>query len=283
MRPLPAIRELWRISAARDLSLIAAGVAFFALLAIFPAVAAVIALWGFWADPVVVQQQLQLLREFVPPEAFALLETQIERLVGTNERGLGVASLVSLAVALWSARLGVAAVIRGMNAIMGGAQRGGVRHIVIALALTVLLMAVAIVALAAILILPVVLAFMPLGPLAESTIVAAKWGVAVGTVVVGLAILYRFGPNLPGRRTRWLSPGLGLAVALWAAASVALSRFLANFGNYNEVYGSIGAVIALLVWFYISAYAVLLGAAFNRVLRDSAMPPASDEASEALN
>lgn len=272
MRRLAAISaELWRVASERHLGLIAAGVAFFAMLAIFPAVAALVALFGFWADPAVIDTQLDLMSEFIPPDAFALLDAQVNRLIALNDSTLGWTTALSLLVALWSARLGVAALVQGLNAVHGVQNRAGLWHLAIAVLLTGAMIAVALVALATMLILPVVLAFFPLGGFYGTAAEILRWALALMVVLGGLSVFYRYGPNRNGPRGSWLSPGLFFALLLWATASFGFSYFLSNFGNYNEVYGSIGAVIALLMWLYISAYAVLLGAALNAVL-ESRLP-----------
>lgn len=254
---------VWHIIGARNLGLISAGVAFYALLSIFPAVAAIISLFGFFADPLVIEAQMELLREFVPEDAFELLSAQVDRLIAARDYALGWTSLVSVLIVFWTARLGVAAIIRGMTAIYGREPRGGLWHTITALALTAVLIGVAIVALALVVVLPVVLAFVPQTPLTGVILESLRWVLAVCVAVFGIALLYRYGPNRNGPRTRWFSPGLLMAVILWAATSISFSWFLGNFGNYNEVYGSIGAVVALLMWFYISAFVILLGAALN--------------------
>lgn len=251
----------------RHLGLVSAGVAFFAMLAIFPAVAAVIALFGYFTDPLLIQNQLELLSDFIPTDAYILLRDQVLRLVRTNDSTLGWTSVISIVAALWSARRGVAALIQGLNAIYATQSRGGVRDMVVALVMTGAMVIVAMVALAALVVIPIIMAFFPLGGFYGILLEMLRWAAALGVLVVGLALFYRYGPNRDqAGRGRWLSPGLALAVVLWAAASVAFSVFLANFGNYNEVYGSIGAVVALLMWFYISAYVVLLGGVLNSVV-----------------
>lgn len=252
----------------RRLGLIAAGVGFFALFALFPAVAALIALAGFWLDPVAVEDTLDLMGEFLPADAFELVADQARRLSGTTSRTLGFASGLSLLAATWSARLGVGALIQGLTAIYGGAPRGSLREIVLALFLTVTLMVVGLIAVAAILLVPVLLAliapFIPADSWLPFLAEFIRWAVAATALVVGLGLFYRYGPNRPENlRSPFLSPGLVLAMTLWSLASVGFSIYLSNFGNYNEVYGSIGAVIALMMWLYLSAYAVLMGAALN--------------------
>ncbi len=263
----------------RNLGLIASGVAFWAMLAIFPAIAALIALWGYRADPSVVAAQLPMAREFLPEEGYRLLSNQVNALVAQNVSTLGWTSVISTLVALWSARTGVGALVQGVNAISDKQNRGGLRDILTAFVLTFALMGVAIIALVSIVVLPIILAFVPLGPLAGLAVTTVNWIIAVSVVVMGISVIYRYGLNRPGERPRWFTPGLWLAVALWALASWSFSYYLSNFGNYNEIYGSIGAVIALLMWFYISAYVVLIGAALNAELDRArkAMAKATEE------
>jgi len=287
LRRLPGIlATVWRITGERRLALVAAGVGFFTMLALFPGLAALIALVGLWADPLVVQDTLELAVEFVPEEAFAILSDQVSRLVLGDGGRLGWASLVSLAAAIWSARLGVGALAQGLDAIYGCPPRGGLRDILLALALTAVLIGVGVVAVAAILLTPLVLAIVAIFLPQDSALFwiaeALRWTVALTALLIGLGMFYRFGPNRPdGLRSRFLSPGLFLAIVLWAAASAGFTLFVSNFGNYNEVYGSIGAVIALLMWFYISAYAVLIGGALNYAVERHAAdaPPVADQSS----
>lgn len=267
--------QIWLAVGARNLGLISAGVAFFAFLAVFPAVAALIAMLGFLADPSLIAPQLEVLAEFVPEDAYSLLSVQVFRLISVNDSTLGWTTALSTGAALWSARRGVSALVQGLNTIHGTDNRGGVRHAITAMVLTLALIGATLVALATMVISPLIFAFVPLGPLESLLVTVAKWAAALAVVVLSIALVYRFGPNRRPR-IRWLSPGLFLAVALWAAASFGFSQFLANFGNYNEVYGSIGAVIALMMWFYISAWVVLFGAVLNAEMEK----PAQDAPSQ---
>lgn len=253
---------VWSDAESRNVGIASAGVAFYALLAVFPGIAAVISLWGFLSDPAVIDAQIELLREFLPPDAFTLIVGQTERLMAARDTTLGWTTLVSIAVTLWSARLGVGALLIGLNSVHGVPNRGGFGHAVVAVALTLALVGVVLVALAAFVILPVVLAFLPLGNLGAAALTLANWLVALAVVAGGVALVFRLGPNRAEPLAR-LWPGLVVAVALWGVVSVAFARYLAAFGNYNEVYGSLGAVVALLMWFYIGAYALLLGAVLN--------------------
>lgn len=252
----------------KNASLISAGVAFYALFAIFPGIAATISLFGLLADPGVVAEQLELMRDFIPPGAFALFQSQIDRLLGAGGTTLGWTTVFSIGVALWSARAGVAALMRGLNAIFGRPNRGGLRHTFVALLLTGALVGIAIVALLLVVVTPILLKFVPVVGGLAWTLEILRWAVAIAVLVFGLGLLYRYGPNARGERLAWFTPGAGVVVVCWFAMSALFSVYVANFSNYNEVYGSIGAVVALLMWFYLSAYLVLLGADLNMALRN---------------
>jgi len=256
---------LWQRTADREISMMAAGVAFFGFLALFPALAAVIAIWGFAADPAVIRAEFALLADVMPPEAFALLSQQVDALLLANNRNLGWATLVSTLIALWSARSGVDALIRGLNAIHGLRARGGVQHLAQALMLTLVLVALALAAMALAVVVPLVLTFLPIGQTQFALLELANLAVVFALVVLAIWVIYRLGPNhaAGAQEVPILSRGLLVAMVLWAAASRGLVIYLANFASYNKIYGSIGAVVALLLWFYLSAYAILLGAAVD--------------------
>lgn len=262
-RVLRAVSEL---SSDVHLGLIAAGVAFFGIFAIFPGLATLIALFGLLADPSVVESQLELMQDIIPQDAYALINAQIGRLLAAQSGTLGWATGVSVAVALWSARAGVGALIQGLNAIQGNPNRGGLWHAVVALVMTMALIGIAIIALLVVVVVPVGLALIPVAQDWGHMIEALRWGVALFVLLAALGILYRFGPYRRQRRSGLVTPGAVLVVVSWLAVSVAFSYYLTNFGSYNQVYGSIGAVIAMLMWLYLSAYLVLLGAALNLVI-----------------
>jgi membrane protein len=250
----------------KNAGLISAGVAFYGLFAIFPGIAAFISLFGLFADPAVVDSQLDLMRGLMPPSVFVLFETQIDGLLNAGSATLGITTLISIGLALWSARTGVAALIRGLNAIFDRPNRGSIRHIFVALLLTVCLVGMSIVALLAVVVAPVLIAVIPFNPNNEILLEVIRWSVAISILFVGLGMLYRYGPNRRFARLGWITPGAFLVVFLWIAMSAAFSVYVSNFSTYNEVYGSLGAVIALLFWFYLSAYLILAGGALNFTL-----------------
>ncbi len=268
------LRDWWRVlmrvvyeSDRRNLGLVAAGIAFYALVSIFPALAALIAFWGFFADPGIIQEQLNMAQRLLPEQAYGILEEQVADLISTNSSTLQLTSLLSILVAVWTARNAVAAMMRGLNSIYREEHRQSTLHRYgMAILLTVVLIVVAILAFAAVVILPAIFGHLNFPFAMEAAIAAVKWLVLLVIVLFGIGVVYRYGPNRRGPRLPWITPGAVLALLFWALGSLAFSVYLRNFGNYNEIYGSLGAVIILLLWFYISAYVVLMGAQLNAEL-----------------
>lgn len=258
-----AMRHLFRLMDEKNLGLIAAGVAFYSILAVFPGLAAVIALWGVIGDPGAVVVQMAEFRAVLPVDVYRLLEQQLNVLAGADGLTLGWASGLSLGFAVWSARAGVAALMRGLNAIYDLPNRQGVAHYFGALLLTISLVGVSVVSIACVVLLPLAMAFVPLGPWYELGVDLTRWGVALSVLFLGFALIYKLGPNRVGQTRALVWPGALFAALCWTFASAGFSFYLANFGAYNEVYGSIGAVIAMLMWLFISAWLVLLGGALN--------------------
>lgn len=268
---------VWITAGEKHLGLIAAGVAFFGMFGIFPGLAAIIAIYGLIADPVVIAEQLTLMEDIIPPDAYNLIASQVFRLVAAPTEALGWATAVSIALALWSSRAGVAALIGGLNAIAGQRVRSGLWQMVVALLLTFALVTLALVALTAVVIVPIGLAFIPVASSTAWLLEGIRWLIALGVLMIALSLLYRFGPARIGGRGRWITVGAFVVVVLWIAASAGLSYYLTNFASYNEVYGSIGAVIGLLLWLYVSAYLILLGAVLNvEIHGHGSLPGAAD-------
>ena len=267
-----------------NLGLNSAGIAFFALLSLFPTMAALVMVWSLFADPVQLADLLGLLGEVMPAEAHAILSRQLSGLItaGTDETR-GWAAIFSLMFAAWSAVSAIATLIRGVNSVYGIHHRPGlVRRILSAVGLTLVLFGPAIVAIVAVVVAPVALSVLPIE---RWTLVGAKIArmvLSVAAIVLALGLIYRYAPNRRGDRPGWLTPGTILAAVLWLAVSSAFSAYLARFSVYNEVYGSLGAMVALLMWLYLSAYVVLLGGALNAAIdhaRDSEAKPIPAEMS----
>lgn len=256
-------RLMLRVQMAK-IGMAAASTAFFGFLALFPAAAVIIALWGVGADPAFVRQQIEPLRDLLPPDAFSLISTQIEALVAASTPGLGWATVASILIALWSARAGISALVGGLNAVHHLPDHGGLWHEVLSILVTVALVGLTLAALLAAVVAPIVLALLPLGAASSFVLHSANNVLGLGLAVIGLAIAYRFGPNRPqGARIAFFTPGIAVALILWIIVSRGFVLYLANFASYNKIYGSIGAVAALMMWFYFGAYALLLGAAVD--------------------
>lgn len=263
----PALKGVWALIAEKNLNLIASGIGFYGILAAFPAIAALIALWGLVADPVLVETQVSEFSTVLPADVAYLLNSRVAELVAADPTTLGWAGLLSIGLLLWSARAGVNSLIVGLNAVYGESNRGGLRRLIVAFALTGSLIILGLACIAALVVVPIVLAFLPLGNFATFLAEVLRWGLAVTTVLLGLGLLYRYGPNRRGKaRMGWLSPGAVAATLLWGVATWGFTIYLQNFANYNKIYGSLGAVIVLLFWLYISAFVCLLGAALNAEL-----------------
>lgn len=272
------LRGIQARSDAANLSLVAAGGAFFAMLSLFPALAALIALVGLVTDPSTVEQQVHLLAEFVPEEAFAVLQQQINRLVSANPETLGWTTLLTTGAALWSARRGTDALIRAMNEIHHVPQRGGILANVMALTLTGALILVVTIAALALVAIPLVIRLLTLDIFADAippqiiswatswVLVLLRWAIAGAVVFGGIWLIYRFAPNGPCARVHLFSWGSILAIGVWVPLSWGFSHYLAYANAYSGVYGSLGAIIALLMFLYITISTVLLGAALNAEL-----------------
>ncbi len=245
-------------------SMIAAGVAFYWVFSIFPGVAALIAVYGLVADPMDIRAGLHALAPLLPADVHRILSAQVEEIIGAGTGALGLATAISIALALWTARAGVMALIQGLNIVYRQQDaRGFVMQYVWALAMTLVLVAFAVVVLLVVVALPVVLRFSDMGALGALMAQMTPLLVIGVAVIFGIGGLYRYGPNRAPARRRWLTPGAVLATLGWVIVSVGLSVYFTNFANFNKVYGSLGAIIGLMFWMWASAFVVLLGASLN--------------------
>ncbi|MCC0063472.1 MAG: YihY/virulence factor BrkB family protein [Defluviimonas sp.] len=268
---LALLRAVWDRAGERNIGLVAAGVAYYALFALFPGMAALFAIWGFFADPVVMRDYLVSLHGAIPDMIYTLVESQLDALLGATAATLGWATAVSLGLALYAVHNGVAALVSGLNAVHGPTSAPVLARLLRTILITLALIVVALMALATVVAVPIALNFFPHGMNYAFVLRYLPWTILLTVVFSALGLFYRWGVDPLHRPSGWFTPGTLLATLLWAAASLAFSAYLSNFNTYNRIYGSIGAVAALLVWFYISAYIVLLGALLDserRRLRD---------------
>jgi membrane protein len=249
------------------ISLVAAGTAFFGLLAIFPAMTALVSLYGLVADPGTIRDHVEAMRGFVPAAGIEIIQTQLNRIVEQGGTANGITFLIGLATALWSANAGMKALFEAMNVAYDETEnRSFVWRIAVSLALTLGAMLMLVLFMTAIAVVPAVIKFLGLEGAAEWLVSLLRWPMILILAGGALAVLYRFGPSMESARWRWISPGSVLASTAWIAVSIVLSWYLANFADYNETYGSIGAVIGLMMWFWLSAFVILVGAELNAVL-----------------
>jgi membrane protein len=252
------------------LSLGAAGCAFYAMLALFPALTLLVTLYGAALDPATVEPQLATLSTLLPEEAYALIADRLTELASAPRPTLGVTAAVSLAIAAWSGSAGIRALLSALTMLRGEAEtRGILGFYATALAMTVLgVLAVA----AAIAAVAVTLPVLPLLGVREELVGAIRRFTvlpALGFVFGTIALLYRYGPDGPRARWREVAPGAALATLLWAGASALFSLYARQWGEYDRLYGSLGAAMALLMWFYVGTFALLLGMAWNVALAEA--------------
>lgn len=247
-----------------NLAVLAAGIGFFAMLSVFPALTAFISFYGLLADPAEVQHHAVVLRPFLPADGWLLLEQHMNRVVDARDASLGVGGVLSLLIALWSAGAGLRATMSALNdAYHEREKRGLLRFYGTALLFTFGVMAVGLLSLGVIVGVPLVLELLQIGQLGRLLVTLLPWLVLLAVVVFSVGALYRFGPSRRAAKARWISPGAIAATLLWLLFSLGFSFYIAFFGSYNQTYGTLGAVAALLTWFWLSAYALLLGAALN--------------------
>lgn len=247
-----------------QLGLIAAGVAFYGLLALFPAIAAIIAISGLLVEPSQIVGQLDGLSGLVPNEVIAIVTDQAKAVAGSRDRGLGLAAIIGFLIALYSASKGMASLMQGINVAYDEEEkRGFIKLKLITFALTLFLIFGLLIAMLATLALPAVLAFVNLGPIVAALITAALWiGLTVSTIF-GLSVLYKFAPSRNAPQWKWASVGAVAGCLLWVIASAGFALYVGNFGSYNESFGALAGVVVLLMWFWISAFIILLGAKLN--------------------
>jgi membrane protein len=269
-RAIPArgwIDILARVRAeAKDdgVTLMSAGVAFYALLALVPGLVALISIYGLLATPSGVEQQITSTLSAAPREVRELVSAQLKSIVSSAGGSTVLGAIIGIVLALWSASSGIGHLVEAINRAYDEKEtRGFVKLKAMALALTVGAILFMVVAFAIITLLPALLAKTGLGVVGRVLVGVVRWVVLLAGMSVGLGVLYRFGPDRDNPRWRWVTPGAVGAAALWVIGSLVFSLYTANFAKYNETYGSLGAVVVLLLWLFLTALVVILGAEIN--------------------
>jgi membrane protein len=270
-----------RVEAKDDgVTLMSAGVAFYALLALVPGLVALISIYGLLAEPSDVKEQVTSTLSAAPAEVRELVTAQLEAIVASAGGDAVVGAVIGLVLALWSASSGVGHLVEAINRTYDEKEtRGFLRLKIISLALTVGSVLFIVVAFAIVALLPALLAKTGLGASGRIAVGLLRWVLLLGGMTLGLAVLYRYGPDRDDARWQWVSPGAIVASVMWVLGSVVFSVYTANFARYNETYGSLGAVVVLLLWLFLTALAVIVGAEINcelerQTVRDSTEGPA---------
>ena len=257
------IRVFWAISANRVLST-AGSVAFFTLLAAFPGIAAIVSLYGLFADATTITNHLTLLSGLLPADVIALVGEQVKLVAQKSNNTLSGAFLVSLGLALYSANSGIVALFDALNVVYDEKERRSpIRLYSTTFVFTLAGIVFTVFSLTGVVALPLILRFVGLPTVTEDLLSIARWPVMLVTITLSLAVVYRYGPCRNDARWRWVTWGSAFAALLWIAASMLFSWYVATFDSYNRVYGSLGAVVGFMMWLWISATIVLVGGELN--------------------
>jgi membrane protein len=252
----------WAEAKADNVSLMAAGMAYYTFLAIFPAIIAAVLLYGFFADPATIATQLDALGSAIPADIKKTITDQIALAAGNGK--VGWAAVIAIVVALFSASGGMNNLMTAINIAYDEEEtRGLVKKRLIALALTIGAIVFFLVVVSLVAVLPVVLGFFGTNGVVLFLIQAARWVLIAVVITVALAVLYRVAPNRDAPKMRWVSVGAGIATLLWIIASIGFSIYVTLFGSYAKTYGAIAGIVILLFWLFITSYAILLGAEIN--------------------
>lgn len=258
------VRRAWAEHNADNMPIIGGGVAFFGFLAIFPALIAMLSLYGLVASPETVAQQVEDLSAQLPDSAAELIGDQLNSIVTNSGGALSFGLVVSVLGALWSASGGVGNLVTAVNLAYDEVEtRGFVKRRALSLGLTFGAIVFVLVVFTLVALVPSLLDALPLGPFATVLAQVVRWGLLLGVFAGSLAVLYRVAPDRDAPQLRWVSLGAVVVTLIWAVVSLGFSIYVNNFGSYDETYGAIAGVIVLMLWLYLTCYLILLGAEIN--------------------
>jgi len=256
--------RIWKNIGKDRVVVVAAGVTFYSILALFPAIAALVALYGLFADPAAITSHLDSIAGVVPGGAIEVMRDQITRVASQGRTTLGVTFVVSLLKSLWSANAGIKSLFDALNLVYNESEkRSFVKLNLVSLTFTLLAIIFVLLAIGAMVVVPIALNFLGLGGATEMIFKIARWPALFVVVAWALALIYRYGPSREKPRWRWISWGSALAAVCWIGVSILFSWYAENFGSYNKTYGSLGAIIAFMFWIWLSIIVVLIGGEIN--------------------
>jgi membrane protein len=258
------LKRSWAENKADNMPIIAGGVAFFGFLSIFPALIALISIYGLVASPETVAKQVENLSKQLPHSAADLIGEQLKSIVSNSGSALSISLVVSILAALWSASGGMGNLITAVNLAYDEVEaRNFVKLKLTSLALTLGAIVFVLITFGLVAVVPAVISALPLGIVGTILAQVATWVVLLGVFAGALAVLYRVAPDRDAPKFRWVSLGAVVVTLVWAAVSVGFALYVNNFGSYDKTYGAIAGVIVLMLWLYLTCYLVLLGAEIN--------------------
>ena len=252
--------RVWKNIGEDRVILVAAGVTFYCLLAIFPAIAALVAIYGFFSDPSSISSVVDKISGVMPGGALDIIRTQMNQVASQGPSKLGVAFVIGFLVSLWSANAGIKSIFDALNLVYDEPEkRGLIRLNLVSLAFTVAAILFILVAIACIAALPAVASSQLQGTAALIAQII-RWPILFVVAAVGIALVYRYGPSRAEHQWRWITLGSASAAIAWIAVSIAFSWYAANFGSYNKTYGSLAAIVVFMTWLWLSIVVILIGA-----------------------
>jgi membrane protein len=266
--PMPGWKDIlvrtWSEVSDHNIFLVAGGVTYAVLLALFPGLAALVSIYGLLLDPAQVEKQVADLSHVLPPESTKMIGDELQNLVSASQGSLSISAGVALLLALWSASRGMSGLVSALNIAYDEKEtRGFLKLNLLAIGLTIATLVGGTVIIALVGVLPALLQFVGLASSTKWLLLVLEWPLLIAVVMMGLAALYRYAPDRHPPRWRWVSPGAIVATLLWLLGSVAFTVYVSHFNSYDKTYGSLGGVVIMLTWLYLSAFVALLGAVIN--------------------
>lgn len=266
--PMPGWKDIlvrsWREVSANNIFLVSGGVTYAVLLALFPALAALVSIYGLLLNPEQVEQQVAALSHILPPESTQMIGDELHNLVTASHGSLSISAGVALLLALWSSSRGMSGLITALDIAYDEKEtRSFFKLNLLAIGLTVAMLIGGTVIIALVGVLPAVIQFIGLGGSTKWLLLTLEWPLLIAVVMTGLAVLYRYAPDRHPPHWKWVSPGAVIATLLWLLGSIAFTVYVSHFNSYDKTYGSLGGVVVMLTWLYLSAFVALFGAVIN--------------------